>query len=297
MSSQDSAKQGIKAWLLLLLLTLIWGSSFILIKAGLKAFSPLEVGSLRIIAGGTFLLPIVFRDISKVKKEHWVFLFSVGLIGSLIPAILFAKAETQINSSLAGVINALTPLFVLIIGAIFFFQRILRNQIIGVFIGLLGTILLVLAGSGGNLGELNFYGLFVVAATICYGVNLNIIKYKIESLKAISLTAISLGLVLIPTLLFLLFGTDFLTVMQSSKEAWTSFSAVVLLGIMGTAVALVIFNGLVKLTTPVFAASVTYMIPFVAVMWGIWDGEVLLIGHYIGMIIILGGVYIANLRK
>jgi len=298
MTSADfSDKPGIKAWLLLMLLAVIWGSSFILIKIGLRAFSPLELGSLRIIAAGIFLLPITLRDLHKAQRSHWVFLFIVGLVGSLIPAFLFAKAETRIDSSLAGVINALTPLFVLLIGSTFFSQRILRNQLIGMVIGFIGTALLVFAGSGGNISQLNYYGLFVVAATICYGFNLNIIKYKIEGLRAISLTSISLGLVLLPTFIFLLVGTDFISTMKTSPEAWTSFAAITLLGVMGTAIALVLFNGLVKLTTPIFTSTVTYMIPVVAVLWGIWDGENLLTGHYLGMSIIMGGVYIANLRR
>jgi drug/metabolite transporter (DMT)-like permease len=296
-NNAPSEKPGLKAWLLLILLSLMWGSSFILIKAGLRVFDPLEVGSLRIAAAGVFLLPWAFKDIRKVNQREWKYLLYIGLMGSLIPAFLFAKAQTRIDSSLAGVINALTPLFVLFIGAIFFARKIRRNQYIGLIIGFCGTALLVMAGSGGSWDQLNFYGLFVVAATICYGFNLNIIKYKIENLKAISITSISISLVLIPATLFLLFGTDFISKMTTIPDASLAFAAITLLGIMSTSIALVIFNGLVRMTNPIFTSSVTYLIPLVAVGWGVWDGEVLLIGHFLGMIIVLAGVFIANAKK
>lgn len=295
MSSSETP--GLRPWLLLIFLSIIWGSSFILIKVGLNVFDAVEVGSLRIVSAGTFLIPWAFRDLRKVKQKEWKYLLYIGFMGSAIPAFLFAKAQTRIDSSLAGVINALTPLFVLFIGALFFGQGIRRNQYFGLAIGFVGTALLVLAGSGGSWEDLNLYGLFVVGATICYGFNLNIIKYKIESLRAISITSISISMVLVPALLFLLFGTDFLTKMNTIPEAKYSFAAISLLGFMSTSVALVIFNGLVKITSPIFTSSVTYLIPIVAVIWGIWDGESLLTGHFVGMVIILAGVFIANVRR
>lgn len=285
------------AWVILIVLALIWGSSFILIKRGLEVFSAGEVGALRILAAGVVLMPISLFKLSKLTARQWRLLFFVGMVGSFIPAFLFATAQTQLESSIAGILNALTPLFVMLIGAIFFSQQITKMVAIGLAIGFLGTVFLIAAGSGTDLAELNLYALFIVVATICYGANVNLIKFKIHDLKAVSITAISLLIVTPVAAVYLFWGTDFVIKMQQVEGAKTAFGYVTLLGVMGTALALILFNQLVKITTPIFTSSVTYLIPIVAVAWGLMDNEELLAGHFVGMVAIIIGVYIANRKK
>ncbi len=285
------------AWVLLIILTLIWGTSFILIKRSLQSFSAAEVGALRMFTAGLVLLPIAFRNYKKVEGKNWGSLFVVGFFGSFIPAFLFAKAETSLDSSLAGVLNALTPIFVLIVGALFFSQKFSKSQIIGIIIGFLGTTFLVFAGSSGSLSSINLYGLFVVLATICYGFNANIIKFRVTGLNALTITSISLGMVTPIAFAYLVFFTNVTQQILHEPEARISFLYVSILGVMSTAVAMGLFNKLIQITTPIFTSSVTYLIPFVAVIWGLWDGEVLLSGHFIGMFGILIGVYIANRKR
>ena len=289
-------QQKTMAWVLLIILAIIWGTSFILIKRSLVAFDAGEVGALRMLSAGIVLLPFAFFNYKKVKGKNWIALFIVGFLGSFIPAFLFAKAETHLDSSLAGVLNALTPIFVLIVGAILFTQRFSKSQVVGIIIGFLGTAFLVFAGSNGST-NINFYGLFVVLATICYGFNANVIKFNIKGLNALTITSISLSMVMPIALAYVVFFTDVPHQVYTQSAARVSLFYVSILGVMSTAVAMGIFNKLIQITTPLFSSSVTYLIPIVAVIWGLWDGELLLIGHYLGMLGILAGVYIANRKK
>jgi len=281
-------------WFLLIILTFIWGSSFILIKKGLAVFSPGEVGALRILSAAIFLYPVAVANYKKVQKKQWKYLLIIGFVGSFFPAFLFAKAQTQLDSSIAGVLNALTPLFVLIIGALLFSQRIYRHQSAGLLVGFLGTAILVMSGKEGGFGSLNFYAFYVVLATIFYGMNINIIKYKIAGLNAVFITSISLAMVGPIAALYIFTSTEFVYKFQNTEGALASLSAILILGVMGTAIALIMFNKLVQITTPIFTSSVTYLIPIVAILWGVIDGETLLINHYFGIAVIMIGVFISN---
>ncbi len=289
----NDVRQNRLAWGLLLFLSLIWGSSFILIKKGLIAFDAGQVGSLRIIAAAVFLLPFAIQRMKRAKRKHFVVLLTLGFTGSLIPAFLFAMAQTRIDSAIAGALNAITPFWVIMLGALFFYQKINLKIAIGLFVGFAGTTLLVIAGKEG-LGNVNLYGLFVIAATVCYGLNLNLIKFKLSELDAITITSVSLVMTGPIAILYLLASTDFMSIIGTGDQVMTSFGAVVLLGVLGTAVALVLFNKLVLIKSPVFASSVTYLIPVVAVAWGIIDGEKIVTGQLMGMGLILAGVFIAN---
>ncbi len=281
------------AWGALILLGLVWGSSFILIKRGLTAFSGSEVGALRMVAAGAFLLPVAVMAIPKLNRRHWKVLVVIGFLGSLIPAFLFAWAQTQLSSSSTGIINAVTPLNVLVVGAIFFGQAIARKQLLGLLMGLVGTVLLIMAGSAESSSGFNAYSLLVVGATVCYGFSSNIIKQYTYDLTPQTITAVSLVLML-PIAAGYLFGySSFLPTLEQ-QQAWWPFLAIVILGVVGTALALIIFNKLVQLRSPVFAASVTYLVPMVAILWGVFDGEALNYQHFLGMVAILGGVFVAN---
>ncbi|MDN4166066.1 DMT family transporter [Cytophagales bacterium LB-30] len=290
-------KVGAQAWVFFALLALIWGSSFILIKRGLLAFSAMEVGALRIVAASVVLTPFALPAFKTIKKQHIPRLLSVGLLGSFFPAFLFALAQTRLNSSVTGVLNGLTPIFVLLIGYFAFKQPITLRSALGVLVGFGGTTLLILAGNSSAPGEINYYALFVVLATFFYGLNLNVIKYYLPDLPALAITSMSLVMVG-PLSALILFGfTDFVPKLSQDPQALNSMLYVVLLGVMGTAIALILFNKMVKIATPLFASSVTYAIPVVAVIWGLFDGESLLPLQMLGMAAILLGVYIANRKK
>ncbi|RLD24897.1 MAG: EamA family transporter [Bacteroidetes bacterium] len=281
-------------WVLLLLLTLIWGSSFILIKRGLDVFDAGEVGALRMFAASLVLSPLAIKHFKSFTRRQYFYLFFVGFVGSFIPAFLFAKAETGLSSAMAGVLNALTPMFVVIVGSLFFSQQIGRRTIVGLLIGFGGTAVLMLAGTDGELSKLNFFGLYILVATIMYGTNVNIIKYRLHGIKSIPLTSMAFTLILPFAAGYLFLASDFVYKLNTVPGAGMALFYVSILGVIGTALAMVLFNKLIQFVSPIFASSVTYLIPIVAVAWGLFDNEVLLTQHYIGMLIILVGVYITN---
>ncbi len=290
----------LKNWGLLVILALIWGSSFILIKRGLEVFSPGEVGAYRIVAAATFLLPLSLPRIKTLTSEQAQNLILIGLLGSFIPAFLFPTAQTRLSSSLTGVLNALTPLFVVIIGALFFKSKITRRNAFGLVIAFIGVLILITLkeGSGFNsFAGINGYAFFVILACICYGFNLHLIKSRFDSLKSIEITAISLLMVLPLALVYLMAGTEFSYKLVTHDGALRALAFVTLLGVMGTAIALILFNIMVKTASPIFASSVTYLIPIVAIFWGVLDGEVLLFGHYIGIAAVILGVWVGNRKK
>lgn len=282
---------------LLILLALIWGSSFILIKKGLTVLDSREVGALRIVSAFVFLAVVGIGNLKKVQRHEWKYLLIVGLAGSLIPSFLFAFAQTRLDSAVVGILNALTPLFTIIISVFIYGRSQGRNAFFGVVAGFVGSVLLIIAGSGGSIQNINFYAFFIVLATVLYGTNLNVTKEHLSGQKAIVITSVSMLLVG-PFASVYLFGmTDFVHKLSHVDGAWLATSYILILGVFGTALALVIFNHIVKLTNPLFTSSVTYIIPIVAVMWGLLDGEKLLLLHYLGMVFIILGVYIANSRK
>ena len=282
---------------LLILLALIWGSSFILIKKGLTVLDSREVGALRIVSAFIFLAAAGIINLKKVKRHEWKYLLMVGLAGSLIPSFLFAFAQTRLDSAVVGILNALTPLFTIIISVFVYSRSQGRNAFFGVIAGFVGSVLLIVAGTGGSIQNINFYAFFIVLATVFYGTNLNVTKEHLSGQKAIVITSVSMLLVG-PLASVYLFGmTDFIYKLQYVRGAWLATSYILILGVFGTALAMVIFNHIVKLTNPLFTSSVTYIIPIVAVMWGLLDGEQLLLLHYLGMAFIILGVYIANSRR
>lgn len=282
------------AIVLLIILTLIWGTSFILIKLGLKVFAPNEVGALRVTAAGLFLLPAALMRIKELTRDHYWKLFLSGMMGIFIPAFLFATAQTRMDSSVAGMLNTLTPIFTIIVGSVIFKQKFRTLAVIGILLGFVGAIVLMFARSGGELGSINVFALLIVIACTFYASNLNFIKYKITDLNALTITSVSV-LLISPLAILYLFGfTGFTEKLNVMEGAWKACGFIVLLGVMSTAIATFLFNRLVKMSTPLFASSVTYLMPIVAVGWGLLDGEALGWGHFIGMVAVIGGVYLAN---
>ncbi len=282
------------AWTILLTLVLIWGSSFILIKRGLEVFNFVEVGALRISIAFLFLFPLAMIKIRKINHKDLLYVFLVGLIGNGFPAFLFARAQTGIDSNLAGILNSLTPLFTLVIAVSFFRFRVHWLNITGIFIALAGAVGLT-SISGGN--DLNFnirYAVYVLLATICYATSVNLIKYKLEKLDIVTITSLSFFIVGIPVLIYLLIATPFLNEVTTNPEFFIGFFYIAILGILGTALAMLAFNRLIKISDPVFASSVTYMIPIMAVIWGIVDGETFEVIYLLWIFLILSGVYLVN---
>ena len=288
-----------KAWQLITLvfLSLIWGSSFILMKKGLRSYSHDQVAALRIFISFLAFLPFGIKNLKKVSKENIYSLLIVGFIGSTIPAFLFTKAQTNIDSALAGILNSITPLFTLIIGLIFYKSTAKLINAVGIFLGLIGALGLIIHTSSDSniLGNVNYYSLYVVLATICYGINVNQVKYKIKGLNGLELTSMAFMFVGPFAGIYLLF-TDF-SFALSTNDYMLNLGYIAILAVIGTVMALVIFNTLIQYTSALFGASVTYIIPIFAIMWGIFDGEEITINQFLWIGLIFTGVYLVNKRK
>lgn len=279
-------------YLLLLSTTLIWGTSFILIKKASQVFQPLEVGSLRIVIGFLFLLPVFLLQKKNLPKGMAAWILLSGLMGSFLPSLLFAWAGSKIDSALSGMLNAVTPLFTVLIGILFFGQRFSRIQWLGISFGLAGALMLGLLKASGI--ELNFFVLPVILATLFYALNVNLLKSKFAQVPPLilsSATIVAVG----PAAALLLFGfTGFTDKLMHTPGAWQAFGYVAILGIFSTAIALVLFNRLIQIAGPLVASSVTYLMPIVSVIWGITDGEDMHPFRLIGLGGILAGVYLVN---
>ena len=279
-------------WVLLTVLSLIWGSSFILIKKGLIGLTPIQLGSLRILFAGIFLLAIGFKSISKISLQQWKFIAITALFGTFIPAYLFAIAQTEIDSSVSSILNSLTPLNTLVLGSIAFGLQFKRNQIFGVIIGLFGSALLILNGAMNHPEQNYYYALLILIASLCYATNVNLIKKHLSGMAPLSITTGNFLVLLLPATLILYF-TDFIEVV-TIPQVQNSMLFIVILGVIGTGIANIIFFKLIQLSSPVFATSVTYLITIVAFFWGLLDNEMLTPIQFLGAFIILIGVYLSS---
>jgi len=280
---------------LLLATTLIWGTSFILIKKASQVFLPLEVGALRIVFGFIFLLPAFLLQRKLLPKKMWRWILLSGLLGSFIPSLLFAWAGSKIDSSLSGMLNATTPLFTVLIGIVFFRQKFTGRQWAGIIAGLAGALSLGLLQPHGI--EVNAFVLPVVLATLFYALNVNLLKSKFSNVPPLALSAATIVAVGPAALVLLLGFTDFTTRLFTLPGALQAIGYVAILGVFSTAIALVLFNRLIQIAGPLVASSVTYMMPVVSVMWGIIDGEPMGAGRIFGLLGILAGVYLVNRKS
>lgn len=278
-------------WVYLTVLALIWGSSFILIKKGLIGLTAFQLGSLRIIFAALFLLLIGFKSLVKIPRHQWKFVALTSVFGTFIPAYLFAIAQTQIDSSVSSILNSLTPLNTLVLGALAFGLQFRRNQVFGVLIGLIGSALLILNGAIHHPEQNYYYAILVVIASVCYATNVNLIKRFLPDLSPLSITTGNFAVLLVPASLILFF-TGFFNVIHVA-EVQHSLLFILVLGVLGTGIANVIFFKLIQISSPVFATSVTYLIPVVAFFWGLLDNEMLTFVQFIGAFVILVGVYLS----
>jgi drug/metabolite transporter (DMT)-like permease len=286
------------SYLIVAALALIWGSSFILMKKGLVYYSAIEVGAFRITVAMLFLLPIALPRIKKVPKNKWGLLALSGLLGSFIPAFLFAVAGQHLTSAVSGSLNALAPLFTLLVGYLVFKTRVNTLQFWGIMIGLIGALALSMSrATPGAAFELNAWALLIVLATLMYAINLNSLKHNLPELDSLTISSVSMLTVGPFAMGYLLLGTPFLTHLQAGPAAYGPTTAIVVLGIFGTAIGLILFNRLLKYTSAVVASSVTYLMPAVAVGWGLVDGERILLPHYLGLACIFVGVLLVNRKR
>lgn len=256
--------------------------------------TPLQLGALRTLFAATFLLLIGFKSLKKIKKHEWKWITISAFLGTFIPAFLFAFAETEIDSAVASILNSTTPIITLILGAIVFSIGYTRNQLFGVVVGLLGSLLLIYAGAAINPDQNYWYTGLVLAASVCYAFNVNIIKRHLQTIPAMSIAVGNFVVLIIPALIVLLFSDFFSKDLMNDTELHTALGYLVILAVVGTGVSKVMFNKLVQMSTPVFATSVTYTIPIIALLWGMLDGERFTLFKGFATGIILLGVLLTN---
>ena len=280
------------AWLLLVLMALVWGSSFILMKKSLEVYSVVELGAGRLVMAFLFFIPFIFKSKNDIPKDRYPYLLASGLTGYIIPAFIFALAGSKLNSSLSGMLNSLSPLWTLIIGILLFKQPKKGFQIAGILLGLFGAGLIIFSKNTSDLNIVNPYALLIVVATCLYGLNTNNIVKNLNMLPptgAAAFTFLFAGPICLTILLF----TDFFA-KAFNPQNWHSTGYLMLLGVLGSGVTSIVYNKTVQLTSGLFASSVTYIIPIVAIMWGVLDGEKIMVQHFVGMGVILTGIYLIN---
>lgn len=290
-------RKNIIVWASFLMLMLTWGSSFKLVKNGLSGgFEATEVATIRMLAAWVVLVIPGILSFPQIPREKiWWVIFS-GLISMFIPAYLFAIAQTRLEGSIVSILNAMTPAFTFIIGVLAFRQPMNIWQSLGLFIGFLGSLLLTLKMSDQAI-SINEYAFLVLAATLCYGLNVNIVKYKLTGIKSYYITTTTVCVAGSAALLYLLFNNSASAIVSKATANPGAFASLMALGMLGTAAAQLVFNYMLTLTSSVFASAITYFIPVVAIMWSYYDGKSLTFQDFIGMILIFVGVLILNRFK
>ena len=284
------------AWALLILLAIIWGSSPILIKKALIKLDPFEIGALRLTLASFVLFPFLTKNLKEIRRKDYLILFISGIVGNVLPYFLYPIAQTKIDSATSGVLTSLTPFFALIVGVLFYKLKATKNNIIGLVIGFIGTSLLILFSSKSDGFSVDLFGMFVVAATLLYGINLNLVKYHLNHLKPITITSFSIVSILPITVYILFYSTPFLSHFNNFNNYSLEFGYVFILGVLGTSIATIVFYNLIKIKDTVFASMVTYLMPLVAIIFGVLDGEIINAIQLFGMALIMGGVFI-NSKK
>ena len=284
-------------WFYLIVLSLIWGSSYILIKKGLVGLTPLQLGSVRILMTTVILAIFGWKQLKKIPLSSWKWIVFTGFFGTFFPSYLFAFAETVIDSSVAAVLNGMTPLFTLILGIVVFKSELKWSKTLGVLIGFGGTLILVSNEFSIKSGSDSWYALLVVIAAFCYSINVNVIKYKLQGVSALGIALGNFLAILIPALVVLFISNFSWTSVITDPTVSTSLGYIFVLAFFGTALAKVMFNELVSISTPVFSVSITYLLPIVAIGWGILDGETFSLIQWVGCAFILVGVYLVTEKK
>jgi drug/metabolite transporter (DMT)-like permease len=289
--------QNNKKWIFLFLLAFIWGSSFILIKKGLIGFTPLQLGSLRIIITALLLFLVGFKSLKNLPKNTLKWIVISGFLGTFFPAFLFAYAETEIDSAIASILNSIVPINTIVFGFLAFKMHSSKRQILGVLTGFIGTFLLITNGASINPNQNYWYAFLVIIATVMYAFSINIIKRHLQNVSPIAIAVGNFAIIIIPAFIVLIFSGFFTSQVIQGPDFTMSLFYIFLLSLFGTAIAKVLFNNLVQISTPIFASSVTYMMPIIAVSWGVLDGESFGFWQGVATVIILLGVYLANSKR
>lgn len=282
------------SWVLYVVLCLIWGSSFLLMLIGLEKLNAWQVAAIRLLSAGVILLPFVWKVMQRIPKEKISFIILSGFLGSFFPAFLFCLAETKLDSSFAGTLNSLTPIFVLIVGASFFQLKVNQRQVLGILISFTGSILLFLSKSG-KTGDLMYIG-FIVLATFLYGLNVNMVSRKLKEVASFDIAVLAFSFLTIPSLIILLVFQTHQLNLSDNQTLWSVLASAGL-GIAGTTVASILFYILLKRAGGVFASTVTYGIPFVAIGWGLVYKEKITLAVVLSLLLILLGILITNLKE
>ena len=276
-------------WILLILLSLIWGSSFILIKKSLDHFSPYQVGALRVLIAGIILMPIAISKYRLFPKRHLKWLILAAFTGNFIPMFLFPIAEMEISSSIAGIINSMMPIFVIIVGTLFWKFETTKRQMTGIFISFTGVCML--AFGGGDDAKFKIFPiLLLLSATLCYAISTTTVKSKLMEVSSTVLSAFVFSFILFLPSLVALVSTGFVSNFTFSKENMIGLMFVSLLSVFGTGLAMMMNYRLLKVSTPLFASTVTLLMPIVAIIWGILDGEKLTVLQFVGASVIIAGL-------
>lgn len=294
---ENSGDKGRMKWILLAVLSLVWGSSFILMKRGLfqggvPALSPMQLASARLFIAWLVLLPLLFRH-AHWFIGHWKPLMGTALLGNGIPAFLFALAQSRIDSSLAGMLNSLSPLFTLLVGVLLFGVRFRAANFLGVLLGLAGALGTIAFREGGGATAWSVYAILPIVGAVCYGFSGNIVKHGLYMVPATAISVLAISIVG-PLGLVGIFASELPHTLATVPHAWRALGFVAILAAFGTGMSLILWNQLIKLTSAVWAASVTYLMPVVAIGWGLFDGESVALMQLAMVGLILLGVYLVN---
>ena len=293
----EGLKTDQKKWVYLIVLSVIWGTSYILIKRGLQGFTPIQLGAVRVLLAALFLGAIGFRSLSKLTRYQWKWIAVSGFLGSFFPVFLFAYAQTEIDSGVTAVLNSMVPLFTLFIGRFLFGTAIRPLQLIGVLFGFIGAVGLILVGAQIHADQNYSYALLILLAALGYACNANIIKAKLQGASPLAIATGNFAVITLPALIILPLSGFFETAVIEGPYFWSSLGYLTLLCVMSTCIAKIMFNRLIQMADPVFSVSVTYLIPIVGLMWGVADGESFVLQQLMAALFILLGVYLVTQKK
>jgi drug/metabolite transporter (DMT)-like permease len=281
-------------WAVLFALSLVWGTSYILIKKCLVVFTPVEVAVLRLSISALAFLPLFLRHIRRIERRQLGLLFAVGLTGTGLPSFLFPLAQTQVNSSVAGMLNSLTPLFTLLLGVAFFGLRVGSSRFAGIGLGLAGALLLAYFQPGNGDYTNVWYAGFIILATACYATSTNLVGSYLRQMPTLTITSVSFFLVGAPMWIYVFGFSAIPERLVAVPGAWTALGYVTILALVATVLASIIFYRLIQWTNPVFSSTVSYLVPVVALLWGIVDAEVINHWQLLALVLILFGVYLSR---
>lgn len=286
------AKQNFFNWFLFVVLSVVWGSSFILMKTSAEHLNGLQIGAIRIFAAGVAFLPWSVFHVSKIPLKKLCVVILTGLFGNFLPALLFASAiKENGESSLASILNSLTPLFVIVIGILFFRAKVQRRKIAGVLIGFAGLVILSLLRGSVNADDNGL--LLILIATIFYGITVNLVSQYLKEIDGFKIASVSLTIMAVPAV-FIMLQQNVFSIARYDEASRLSIAVACLLGVVGSAIATALYYILIQKAGGLFASLVTYAIPIIAMAWGLLANENITTVQVICLAIILAGVYLAN---